>query len=199
MRAFLLSSILFFLFSGSLVGQRSNESSVPVKIPIAGDTLQPLTPKKNYDPKIASRRSALLPGLGQIYNDSWWKVPILYAGLGVTIHFIYFNDEQYRYFRGIAKPLIEIEDDPTQSLTATQSNQLRVARRQADYWRENRDLLLLTTLGIYALNIIEASIDAHLKGFNVDDNLALNLKPKLGVISNGVPYFGFSATFRIGQ
>ena len=48
-------------------------------------------PRKYYDPKVASRRSAIIPGWGQIYNDSWWKVPILYAGLGVCVYYIDYN------------------------------------------------------------------------------------------------------------
>ena len=75
-------------------------------------------------------------------------------------------------------------------------NKLRVFRSNADYWRKNRDLVFLTTLAIYGLNIIEASIDAHLKGFNVNDNLA-NFKPKVGVINNGSPYLGVGVTIPI--
>ena len=160
-----------------------------------GDTVKLKPPRKYYDPKIASRRSALLPGLGQIYNDSWWKVPILYIGLGVTAYYIQFNNHKWKTNRDLVRNLVEMQNNGV----AINTNELRSARRLADFWRQNRDLLYLTTVGIYALNIIEAAIDAHLKGFNVDENLGLNFKPKLGVINNGAPYMGIGITLPIGN
>ncbi len=150
--------------------------------------------KAFYDPKIASRRSALLPGLGQIYNDSWWKVPILYAGLGLTVYYIDFNNRQRIEWETLAKELIA-QQEAGQTID---TNALRVYRRRADTWRKNRDLLYLVTLGVYVLNIAEAAIDAHLKGFDVGENLG-QLKPKLGVISNGAPYLGVGFTIPIGS
>jgi len=152
-------------------------------------------PKKFYDPKVASRRSALLPGLGQIYNDSWWKVPILYGGFGLAIYYIDFNNDARLHWEGLAKELIAEQD----AGNVIDENALRVYRRRADTWRSNRDLLYLVTLGVYVLNIAEAAIDAHLKGFDVDENLGLNLKPKLGVINNGAPYLGIGFTIPIGR
>ena len=133
---------------------------------------------KVYNPRVASKRSALIPGWGQIYNDTWWKVPILYTGFGVAVYFVYFNDGEFHE----AKTLLATEragnNDP---------NLVRIYSRAVDTWRRNRDLVVLTMVGIYGLQIIEATVDAHMKGFNVDENLSLNLKPKLGVISNGTP------------
>jgi len=149
--------------------------------------------QKFYDPKIASRRSAIIPGWGQIYNDSWWKVPILYAGLGVCIYYIDFNHEQFKDFQS------QIEDELALPPDQQDPNRLRFLQRNADTWRKNRDLVFLTTLGVYALQILEASIDAHLKGFNVDEELALNLKPKVGIINSGVPYVGVGITLPIGK
>lgn len=150
-------------------------------------------PKKFYDPKVASRRSALLPGLGQIYNDSWWKVPILYGGFALTIYYIDFNNRQRLTWEGLAKELIQQQIDGQ----TIDTNALRVYRRRADTWRRNRDLLYLVTVGVYVLNIAEAAIDAHLKGFDIGENLG-QLKPKLGVINNGAPYLGFGFTIPIG-
>ncbi len=196
LRALILALLIFFggVFN---VNAQGTERSKAKDVQVLGDTPKVTKSQKVYDPRIASKRSAILPGLGQIYNDSWWKVPILYAGFGVSAYFIGFNNRQFKLFKEEAEALLLIQE--MQALTATQQNQLRVARRQADQWRENRDLVYLTTLGIYALNIIEATIDAHLKGFNVDDNLALNLKPKIGVISNGAAYIGVGLTFSISK
>lgn len=152
-------------------------------------------PNKYYDPKVASRRSAIIPGWGQIYNDSWWKVPLLYGGFAITIYYIDFNNDQRLFYEGLVTELLA-QQAAGQTINA---NTLRVFRRRADTWRRNRDLLYLVTIGVYALNIVEAAIDAHLKGFDVSENLSLNLKPKLGVINNGSPYLGLGLTFAIGK
>lgn len=188
MRLF-VSFFLIALISSSVAAQE--DKNVLENRKIVGEPVVLKSSQKVYDPRKASRRSAILPGWGQIYNDSWWKVPILYTGLGVAIHFIGVNeglrnDNLDRVNEELAKP------NPDQ-------NAIRVFRRRADTWRKNRDLVFLTIAGIYALQIIDAAVDAHLKGFNVDENLALNVKPKLGVISNGAPYLGFRITLPIGK
>tara|TARA_R110000796_G_scaffold71409_5_gene162161 strand:+ start:30958 stop:31539 length:582 start_codon:yes stop_codon:yes gene_type:complete len=160
---------------------------------VEGDTVPPeIELRKEYDPKRASTLSAMFPGLGQIYNDSWWKAPIIYAGMGTAIYFVHYNNNERKEFTKLAEALIEKQKNGE----IINENELRVYRRNADYWRKNRDLVFLTTLAIYGLNIIEASIDAHLKGFNVNDNLA-NFKPKVGVINNGSPYLGVGVTIPI--
>ncbi|GAB5522293.1 MAG: hypothetical protein Roseis2KO_01650 [Roseivirga sp.] len=159
------------------------------------EEIQLKKPRKFYDPKVASKRSAIIPGWGQIYNDSWWKVPILYGGFALSFYYIDFNNEQRLLYEGLAKELIADQA----AGVAINENELRVYRRRADTWRKNRDLLYLVTIGVYVLNIAEAAIDAHLKGFDVDENLGLNLKPKLGVINNGSPYLGIGLTLPIGK
>ena len=151
-------------------------------------------PRKFYDPKVASRRSAIVPGLGQIYNDSWWKVPLLYGGFGLTIYYIDFNNQERILNENLVNQLL---DDQANNIPID-TNALRVYRRRADTWRRNRDTLYLVMVGIYVLNIAEAAIDAHLKGFDVGENLSMNLKPKIGVINNGVPYMGMGITLPIG-
>lgn len=150
-------------------------------------------PRKFYDPKVATKRSAIIPGWGQIYNDSWWKVPIIYAGLGACVYYIDFNQQQFKTFENLAQE--ELAKPPAEQ----DPNALRFYQRSADAWRKNRDLVFLTTIGVYALQVLEANIDAHLKGFNVDEELALNVKPKVGVINNGATYVGFGFTLPIGK
>lgn len=186
----LLASIfLCSLFSTTVFGQDGNpvlENGI-----ISGEKVEVNPNQKYYNPRIASKRSAIIPGWGQIYNDSWWKVPVLYTGFGVAIHFIGVNERNRNENLDFAAEELA-KDTPNENL-------VRIYRRRADNWRKNRDLVILTMAGIYALQIIEAAVDAHLKGFNVDENLALNIKPKLGVISNGAPYLGFGVTLPIGR
>ncbi len=206
----LKSLFIVFLLLGSMLSVHAQEGNIKVGESIQLDTTSTVKadkkqkkadkiklkkPRKFYDPKVASRRSALIPGWGQIYNDSWWKVPILYGGLGLSIYFIDFNNRQRIGFENRVRELVDMQNMGV----AINQNELRINRRQADEWRKNRDLLYIVTLGVYALNIVEAAIDAHLKGFDVDENLGLNLKPKLGVINSGAPYLGFGITLPIGK
>ena len=185
-----MRQLIFSFIFGLLALQLSAQDTLQTnRGTIEGEAIEvDVGPRKFYDPKIASRRSAIIPGWGQIYNDSWWKVPILYAGLGACVYFIDYNHQQFQLYT-------ELLEDPD----LTDPNQIRQYQRLADTWRKNRDLVFLTTLGVYALQIIEASIDAHLKGFDVDEELALNLKPKIGVINNGAVYMGIGITLPIGK
>lgn len=158
---------------------------------IIGETITIQKGQKYYDPRKASTRSAIIPGWGQIYNDSWWKVPIVYGSLGLAIHFVGVNEglRNDNLAKVVEEQAKDIPDD----------NAIRVFQRRADNWRKNRDLVFLTMAGLYALQIIDAAVDAHLKGFNVDEDLALNIKPKFGFISNGAPFMGLRVTLPIGR
>ena len=188
-----LRLLLFgFLLLGSLSLNAQN-NGVEFQGGVAyGDTVKVKKSEgKYYNPKVAARRSAIIPGWGQIYNDSWWKVPLLYGGFGLAIHFIGVNEKLHQEFLDRYEAEL-LEDAPNQ-------NRLRIYSRNADTSRRNRDMVILTMVGIYALQIIDATVDAHLKGFNVDDNLSLNLKPKFGAISDGTPFVGMKLTLPIGR
>lgn len=188
MRLF-LPVLIFVLFANSVFGQDVSTNLKNGKI--IGETIAIQENRKYYNPRKASTRSAIIPGWGQIYNDSWWKVPIIYGSLGLAIHFVGVNEGLRN--DNLARVVEEqAKDNPDE-------NAIRVYQSRADNWRKNRDLVFLTMAGLYALQIIDAAVDAHLKGFNVDEDLALNVKPKLGVISNGAPYLGFRVTLPIGR
>ncbi|OYU82951.1 MAG: hypothetical protein CFE24_13495 [Flavobacterium sp. BFFFF2] len=123
--------------------------------------IDPLRPAK------AAFYSALVPGLGQAYNKKYWKIPIVYAALGTTIYFYITNNNKYNEFRDIYKNRLEgIYTDPYPNVDNS-----RIVTAQQFYQR-NRDLSMLLTVAFYALNIIEANVDAHLMQFNVSDNLS---------------------------
>jgi hypothetical protein len=152
-----------------------------------GITVQEVTyEKKRINPLAPSKAafySAILPGLGQIYNKRYWKVPIVYGAIGTGIYVYSFNNTEYKRARDAFKRrLAGFEDDeffdingdgsgPDVSDEALQDAQ---EARQRD-----RDLALVITIAMYALNIIDANVDAHLKQYNVDDNLSMDFKPYL--------------------
>ncbi len=132
---------------------------------------------KPYDalaPARAAFYSAVLPGLGQAYNGKYWKIPIAYAGLGIGVYFYITNDQQYDRYRSIYKRRIAgFRDDefigPGDQERVSTDGLIRAQR----FYQQNKEISLLVIVGIYALNIIDANVDAHLQQFNVSEDLSI--------------------------
>lgn len=118
-------------------------------------------------PSKAGFYSAILPGLGQVYNKSYWKVPVIYGALGLSTYYFIYNNNKYQDYRTAFKLHKIGEGDASQYPTLT----LDVLQRAQEYHKKNRDLSLLITVGLYVLQIVEASVDAHLEFHNTDSNL----------------------------
>lgn len=147
---------------------------VPVDTSLVRKELDPLRPSK------AAFYSAVLPGLGQAYNKKYWKIPIVYAALGTGIYFYIDNNKQYNRVRDAYKRrLAGFEDDEFQGRLTEDG--LREAQKS---YRRNKELSLLVTFGLYALNIIDANVDAHLLQYNVDDNLSFKPHYKIDEFNN---------------
>jgi len=132
---------------------------------------------KPYDPLAPARAafySAVLPGLGQAYNGKYWKIPLVYGGLGVGIYFYLDNDKEYDRYRSIYKRrLAGFTDDEFTRSDGTQRITDDGLIRAQRFFQRNKELSLLITVGIYALNIIDANVTAHLQQFNVNEDLSL--------------------------
>ena len=126
--------------------------------------------------KTAAKLSLLLPGAGQFYNKSYWKIPVIYAILGGIGYSIYKNDKEYKKWRTYY--LHKIDNDPN-TIDPFPSLSAEVLRSQRDYYRRNRDLGILIFSFAYILNSIEAYVDAHLKEFDVSDNLSIKIYPDI--------------------
>lgn len=134
--------------------------------------------------------SVAFPGLGQIYNKKYWKLPIVYGALGTTVYFAIDNNRQYQLFLNAFNA--RIDDDPNNE-TFTQFDERQLIELQNIY-RKWRDLsIILTGLG-YALNVLDAYVDAHLFYYDIDDDLSMHWQPT--VIST--PYSnGFGVSLKI--
>lgn len=128
-------------------------------------------------PTRAAFYTAVVPGLGQIYNKKYWKLPLVYAGIGVPAYFWADNNSNYNKYRSEYKKRLQgvhNQDDP---IFGELDNQ-RIADGQ-DFYRRNRDLSVVITVGFYILSIVDANVDAHLMQFNVNENLSI--KPVLDI------------------
>ena len=148
---------------------------------VAADVVVEEPAYRPYDPLSPARAafySAVLPGLGQAYNGKYWKIPIVYTALGVGVYFYLENDRQYDRYRSAYKSRIagktndEFSNENGQPVVST--NALIEAQR---FYQRNKEISVLVTVGLYALNIIDANVDAHLQQFNVSEDLSL--KPTL--------------------
>jgi hypothetical protein len=155
-----------------------NTDSLALKI----DTVKPALPDsiklKKHSPKMASIMSAALPGLGQIYNKKYWKVPIIYAAFAADYFAYAYNHEGYKTYKKAY--LYRTDDDSTTIDEFVDLLDDETLKSERDEFRKFRDLNYIIAVGIYILNIVDASVDAHLFYFDVSDDLSLEFKPALG-------------------
>ena len=159
------------VISNTTCVQAQQKDSIDSKKEIIPDSLKP-----KHSPKMATIMSACLPGLGQIYNKKYWKVPVIYAGLGTLGYFLITNRQYYLEFKKAYQYRTDGDSttiDKYANTTAT-PDQLKQYR---DYYRSNLELTVILTTGLYLINIIDATVDAHLFNFDVSDKLALNWTP----------------------
>jgi hypothetical protein len=184
---FLILGVLTLLYCFSLQAQDKTDEKLSNEVPliIENDSLLITKEiKKSSDidaltPARAAFYSAILPGLGQAYNKKYWKIPLVYGALGTGIYFFVTNQKEYNRYRDAYKSRLAGFTNDEFYLDAA-GNQLATPRitttnleRAQELFRKNKDLSLLITVGIYALNIIDANVDAHLLQYNVDENLTL--------------------------
>jgi hypothetical protein len=170
--------ILFSLLSFQLSAQ--SPDSLKTTKPKA-DTLKPLSKTKNdsivkkHSPKKAAIMSAIIPGLGQFYNRKYWKPPVLYAGFAGFAYTLSIIQDKYKTYHTAYK--YRVDND-----TSTQDDYIGIytddnlKTLQARFHR-TRDLLIVGISALYVMNIIDASVDAHLYYFDVTDDLSLKIQP----------------------
>ena len=166
---FVYSILLFFLsiVSFSQVENDSISKTLPNELFTSEQVVR--KPLDALAPSRAAFYSAILPGLGQAYNKKYWKVPIAVGGIAAGIYFYQRNDKQYNRYRDAYKRRLAGFEDDEFFDRVTDGGLIRAQKTL----KQNKELSLLITIGIYALNIIDANVDAHLLQYNMDENLAL--------------------------
>lgn len=191
---FILSLLLILGTAPILAQQDSVSVSTEQFIPTTDEYF------KEYDPLAPARAafySAVLPGLGQAYNGRYWKIPIVYAALGVGTYFYINNDNEYHRYRDAYRIRLaggtndEFSDENGTPLISDSGLQ-----DAQEFYQRNKELSLLVMIGLYALNIIDANVDAHLQQFNVSENLALKPAYNFNTFT-GKTDFGLSLNFKL--
>ncbi|HEY4935523.1 MAG TPA: DUF5683 domain-containing protein [Puia sp.] len=161
--------------------------------------------KRLHDnPRKATLYSAILPGAGQVYNKKYWKVPIVYAGIGIPAYAFFYNKSWYlkcQYALTVCVNLANngsVGDDslkkvaPELSPFVTADDQNGIITNR-DSFRKNQDYSVIFFLLFYGLNIVDATVDAHLKDFNVSSDLSFQIKPM--ILPGPTPSAGITLAF----
>jgi hypothetical protein len=168
------------------------------KTPTNTDSLQEAQ-RKRY--KRATLYSAILPGAGQVYNKKYWKVPIIYAALGIPAYYFFYNKSWYNKCQyaltvtvnGSGPDSVAAVAPPLQPFVKNGDVNGIITYR--DEFRKDQDYSVLFFLLFYALNIVDATVDAHLKDFNVNSDLSFRVKPMF--IPGPYPIAGVTFAFDV--
>lgn len=152
--------------------------------------------------KKATTLSTIFPGAGQIFNKSYWRVPIVWGGLASTIYTIDWNNRGYQRFKTAYSLKIDYEKNPSKYPNGA-PDEFRGAysstflKNLKDSYRRNRDLCIILTAGVYLLNILDAHVDAHLQDYDISDDLSMNIEPYFDYTTvNTQPVYGLSMSLK---
>lgn len=138
---------------------------------------------KQNNPKVATLLS-IFPGAGQAYNKQYWKIPIFYGALGYATYNFGLKNKQYNKYLNALQAKLNFEEDSiayplpifSEDISTLTTSQLTQAK---DKYRRSRDLSAVIFLAIYAFNIIDANVYAHLSDFDISEDLSISIKPEV--------------------
>jgi hypothetical protein len=188
--------LLVSFFCNARVHLSKDSLPSPQKKIASADTSEKKIVKK-FSPRTATIRSAIAPGLGQIYNKKYWKLPLVWGALGITAVIFFDNVKTYNRLKSAyinlndSNDLNNIEIDP--QFRGLSAGAIRSYRNS---FRQNIDYSALFFLLFWGLNVVDAAVDAHLKSFDVNDNLSLQIKQGYSPMANTT---GISLVLNIGK
>ncbi len=172
-KSFILKGVFLFL----IICSSSVYSQTDSLIVDTAETQTVLVKTKN--PKAAALMSAIVPGLGQAYNEKYWKVPVVFAALGTIGYFAYKNNGLYKDFE--QAHLYLTDTIPSTNILAIQIMGADYDASQAkiieDVYHRDRDFMIVLFAGVYMINIIDATVDAHLFDYDISEDLSLRFRP----------------------
>ncbi len=175
-------AILMILLTSSATMAQDSLTVIPGDTLIADspDTVLLKSYAARYDPRKALMYAAVLPGLGQIYNKKYWKLPLVYGGFVAIGYYINFWQDNYieyksQLFYNLDHGIGENESNPADPLQYTTAG----LRTIVDKSRRNRDFWVIMIGAMYLLQIVDAHVDAHLKEFDLNPTLKVSVRPSV--------------------
>jgi hypothetical protein len=203
------SALVILVLINEMAFSQGKDSALKKPPPNPGvmrsDSIQKLPASKiaKSDPHKATLYSAILPGLGQVYNKKYWKLPLVYGALGIPAYLYFYNKEWYKKTAYALAVLVngsyltspdslsKVDSKLLPFISAGANNSLLNYRNE---FRKDQDYSALFFLLFWGLNVIDATVDAHLKQFDVSPDLSLEIKPAIFPGSNAA---GLSFVFDI--
>jgi hypothetical protein len=130
---------------------------------------------RHHSPRKAMIMSAIIPGLGQVYNNKVWKLPLLYGGAGAAIYYLNYNQLRFDEVRSIRKREIT---EPYYQVYERRIDARQLERAQ-NYFGRYRDISMFSLIGVYVLNILDANVDAYMFEYDISDDLSMELRPAI--------------------
>ena len=155
------------------------------KVALSGDSASVVKTTVPFSPRKATLRSAILPGWGQIYNRKYWKLTLVWGALGTTAGIYFYNVKNYRSLKNAYIYLLD-NDPANDALIDPLYRNLspEAIRSYRNSFRQNVDYSVLFFILFWGLNVVDATVDAHLKAFDVNDNLSMYIKPGYSPLAN---------------
>ena len=208
-------SILLFLFfvsimcraqEGIVADSVSVDSSTTVKSVVSepeSEKKKKSGPVRNFfrkgypNPTKAMVLSFVIPGSGQLYNKKYWKIPIVLGAYGLMIYFIDFSSGQYKFYK--QEYINCVDDNPgTVSLLKTQKGWGEDdIKSERDLYRKRMELSYVGLAAVALLSGVDAFVDAHLKGFDVSEDLTMRVKPKVDFVPFEGSSMGIGFSFQL--
>ena len=165
------------------------------------DTTVVVKPKHNH--RIATKRSALIPGWGQAYNKEYWKIPVVYGALAIPTVTFFYNNTWYKRTK-TAYDLVYKASAPGATIDDT-TNLKNIDPRLKGFslsslqtfrnsFRKDRDFSVLWFVVVWGLNVVDATVFGHLKSFEVSDDLSMQVNPMINPVNNSK---GISLVFNL--
>ncbi|MCX6273249.1 MAG: DUF5683 domain-containing protein [Bacteroidetes bacterium] len=133
--------------------------------------------KKKHSPNKAALYSAVIPGLGQVYNRKYWKTPVIYVGFGTFYYFIHANNVEYQKFKDAYDFVAGGRTDQSKHNSYADKYAESSLLDGRNYYRRNRDFSIILASAWYLLNVVDAAVDAYLFDYDVGDDLTIKLRP----------------------
>ncbi len=211
MHKLLFFILIFSAFSLSAAAQNDSTTKVNNGKEILLDTIQPKTDsvtvqlakkdsvsKKMHDPRKATIRSAIIPGWGQAYNREYWKIPIVYGAISIPAATFVYNNNWYHRTQQAYNILVKNPADTNKINPKLKGLSLESLQYYRNSFRKDRDYSVLFFLFAWGLNVVDATVFAHLKNFDVSRDLSLHIEPDYDINTKS-PSLGFVLNYKAKQ
>ncbi len=210
MRILIILSLFLLISKGQIFAQEEADTLVIVEEPtVQFDSVATISSfndiktfkmqDSTHSPRRAALYSAIIPGLGQFYNEKYWKIPLVYAMGAFAAYQIKQNHQNFLYYRNAFIALKDenpATDGDAQGLIDAGQNLQSIERRVERYNRDKQYWIILAGL-FYVLNIVDATVDAHLREFNINPDLSLNIEPAINRTQYNNFQAGLTLNFRL--